>query len=108
MLSKDPYHSYQDFHFFTPQMTKNYDFQRKKVFEFNSGFDNQQNLLIFGEMGLEPVPLKLEHVATNRSRNHHSTHLDHPFNSIHPSIQTIGLWRHARTEEVRVQAPSLY
>ena len=27
------------------------------------------------EMELEPVPLQLEHVATNRSRNHHSTHL---------------------------------
>ena len=27
------------------------------------------------EMGLKPVPLQLDHVATNRSRNHHSTHL---------------------------------
>ena len=27
------------------------------------------------EMRLEPVPLQLEHFATNRSRNHHSTHL---------------------------------
>ena len=27
------------------------------------------------EMGLEPAALQLEHVATNRSRNHHSTHL---------------------------------
>ena len=30
------------------------------------------------EMRLEPVPLQLEHVATNQSRNHHSTHLDDP------------------------------
>ena len=27
------------------------------------------------EMGLESVLLQLEHIATNRSRNHHSTHL---------------------------------
>ena len=27
------------------------------------------------EMGLEPVPFQLEHVITNRSRNHHFTHL---------------------------------
>ena len=27
------------------------------------------------EMGLEHLPLKLEYVATNRGRNHHSTHL---------------------------------
>ena len=27
------------------------------------------------EMGLEPVPLQLEHVATNRSRDHHSIYL---------------------------------
>ena len=26
-------------------------------------------------MGLEPLPRQLEHVATNRSRNHHSNHL---------------------------------
>ena len=26
-------------------------------------------------MGLEPLPLQLEHAATNRSRNHHSTQL---------------------------------
>ena len=27
------------------------------------------------EMGLQAVPLQLEHITTNRSRNHHSTHL---------------------------------
>ena len=27
------------------------------------------------EMGLEPVPLHFEHIATNQSRNHYSTHL---------------------------------
>ena len=26
-------------------------------------------------MGLEPVPFQLEHIATNRSRNHHSTQI---------------------------------
>ena len=37
------------FHFLTPQMPKNCNFQRKKrPFKFNSGFNNQQNLLIFG------------------------------------------------------------
>ena len=28
------------------------------------------------EMGLEPVPLQLQHVATNRSQNHHSTNIN--------------------------------
>ena len=37
------------FHFLTPQMPKIYNFRRKKrPFKFNSGFNNQQNLLIFG------------------------------------------------------------
>ena len=27
------------------------------------------------EMGLEPVPLQLDHIARNRSCNHHSTYL---------------------------------
>ena len=31
----------------------------------------------FLEMGLEPVLLQLEHVATNRSLNHHSSYLGH-------------------------------
>ena len=30
------------------------------------------------EIGLEPVPLQLEHVATKQSRNHHTTHLGRP------------------------------
>ena len=27
------------------------------------------------EMGLDPAPVQLEHITTNRSRNHHITHL---------------------------------
>ena len=37
------------FHFLTPQMPKIYDFrQKKRSFEFNTDFNNQQNFLIFG------------------------------------------------------------
>ena len=40
---------YEDFSFFDPQMPKIYDFRRKKrPFEFNTDFNNQQNFLIFG------------------------------------------------------------
>ena len=36
------------------------------------------------EKGIEPVPLQVEHIATNRSRNHHSTHL--------ASFSPLGSW----------------
>ena len=55
------------------------------------------------EMGLEPVPLHLEHVATNQSRNHHSTHLT--LDGWNGGCD-FGLKRHALTEKVRVQAPA--
>ena len=70
-------------------------------------------------MGLEPVLLQLEHVATNRSRNHHFIHLGlrlalalQPPSSLARDGWNGGcdfdLQRHALTEEVRVQAQSLY
>ena len=43
--------------------------------KFCRGSDYITGLKIRLESGLEPVPLQLEHVATNRSRNQHSTHL---------------------------------
>ena len=54
------------------------------------------------EMGLEPVPLQLEHVATNRSRNHHSTYLDR-WNGGYD----FGLYLHALTDGAWVQAQPL-
>ena len=45
------------------------------IFNFIESNSYRVALTISMEMGLEPVPLQLEHVATNRSRNHHSTHL---------------------------------
>ena len=50
---------------------KTYNFIQKTIFliMFEQFVDNM-------EMGLDPVPRQLEHIATNRSRNHHSTHVE--------------------------------
>ena len=37
----------EDFLFFDPQMPKNCNIVKKRSFKFNSGFNNQQNLMIF-------------------------------------------------------------